>query len=379
MQRVQRSTLLTALVAGCALAGAANAQVIRITNVNGSTGHDIPLKANSSVQIDSAGNLLAECALNSSNQCAALSTGGGNSNPNAPTATLTRADSDNDVRTGETVRLAWSSTSAEVCKASSTGPAATGFLGVRDTAFASGEVVTVSAAGSYTFSIVCYNAAGGSTASTQVVAVTASDTPPPGNQGGDTACNIQSNDPNFNPTNFIKVEKAWHQVFSAPDGSPQALYPSGVSFPTPVGSQKGQYVVVPFIPNVNQSVNLYWDQVQSRPQDGYSLPRPALNMFFAISPCKGDLRAWSNSSADMFLREGCRKMANGASLVWSSGPLISQTTDAACKLDAGSTYYLHIAPVDPSDGLQTGEHTCDSVPNSANGCDVGVVLSSGPG
>lgn len=379
MQRVQRSTLLTALVAGCALAGAANAQVIRITNVNGSTGHDIPLKANSSVQIDSAGNLLAECALNSSNVCTALSTGGGTSNPNAPTASLTRADSDSDVRTGETVRLAWSSTSAEACKVSTAGPAATSFTGVRGVDSATGEVVTVSAAGSYTFSIVCYNGAGGSTASTQVVAVAAADTqqPPPDNNQG--ACTIQTTDPNFNPVGFTKVEKEWHQVFSAPDGSPQALYPSGVSFPTPVGATKGTYVVIPFVPNVNQSVNLYWDQVQSRPQDGYSLPRPAANMFFAISPCKGDLRSWSNVGNDLFLRGGCRKMANGASLVWSSGPLISATSDAACKLDAGTTYYLHISPVDPSDGLTPGEHTCENVTNSASGCDVGVVLSNGPG
>jgi hypothetical protein len=381
MQRVQRSTLLTALVAGCALAGAANAQVIRITNVNGSTGHDIPLKANSSVQIDSAGNLLAECALNSSNVCTALSTGGGTTNPDAPTATLTRADNDSDVRTGENIRLAWSSTLAEVCKASSAGPVTTGWNGVRIAADGGGELVNLSTVGTYTFSLVCYNAAGASTASTQVVAVTAAasggENPPPTPPAG---CTITSNDPNFNPTTFARVNKAWVQTFSAPDGSPQAVYPSGVSFPAPVGASKGTYVTVAFTPNPSQSVNMYWDQVQSRSQDGYPSARPAQSMFIGISPCPGDLRNVAGvNNPDQFLRPGCRKFEGSGSLVWTTSASVSQSDDSQCKLEAGQTYYLHIMPANPEGGLQAGEHSCMDVANSAQGCDVGVVFQSGPG
>lgn len=377
MQRVQRSTLLTALVAGCALAGAANAQVIRITNVNSPTGIDIPLKANSSVQIDAAGNLLAECALNSSSQCAALSSG---TNPNIPVATLTRTDADSDVRTGEFIRLAWSSTGAEVCKASTSGPSSSGWNGVRIVADSGGELVTVGAVGSYTFSLVCYNAAGASVASTQVVAVTAAETGG-GNSGGGVGvnCDITSNDPNFNPSNFQKVEKQWVQAFSAPDGSPQAIYPGGVSFPTPVGAQKGTYTAIPFTPVAGQSVNMYFDQVQPRPQDGYANPRPAEGMFVAISPCAGDLRVWSPGNADQFLRPGCRKFEGTASIVWTTLPIYAQSDDTICKLNAGQTYYLHFLPANPQGGLQTGEHSCEAAANSINGCDVGAVFQASGG
>lgn len=374
MQRAQRSTLLTALVAGCALAGAANAQVIRITNVNSPTGHDIPLKANSSVQIDSAGNLLAECALNSNSQCAALSSG---TNPNVPVATLTRTDADSDVRTGESIRLAWSSTSAEVCKASSTGPASTGWNGVRIASDSGGQLVTVSAVGSYTFSLVCYNAAGASVASTQVVAVTAAETG--GGEGEGENCDIESEDPNFVPSNFQKVEKQWVQVFSAPDGSPQAIYPGGVSFPTPAQVQKGTYVTIPFVPAAGQSVNMFWDQVQPRAQDGYANVRPAEGMFVGISPCAGDVRMWSPGNADHFLRPGCRKFEGTASLVWTTLSIYPQSDDTLCKLIPGQTYYLHLMPANPQGGLQTGEHSCTDAPNSATGCDVGVVFQASGG
>lgn len=374
MQRIQRSTLLTALVAGCALAGATHAQVIRITNVNSPTGHDIPLKANSSVQIDSAGNLLAECALNLDNQCSALSSG--NANPNAPVATLTRIDADSDVRTGESIRLAWSSTGAEACKASSTGPSGTGWDGVRIAANGGGELVTVTAVGAYTFSLICYNAGGASVASTQVVDVTAPD------GGGGAGCDITSQDPNFVPNNFQVVNKQWAQVFSAPDGTPQAVYPGGVSFPTPAGAQKGTYVAIPFIPNPNQGVNMFWDQAQPRHDDGYPNARPAEGMFIAISPCKGDLRVWSQGSVDHFLRPGCRKYEGTASMIWTTGPSVSESDDSRCKLIAGQTYYLHLLPANPQGGLQNGEHSCENVPNSANGCDVGVTFQAfvdGPG
>lgn len=376
MQRVQRSNLLTAaLIAGCALAGAANAQVIRITNVNGATGHDIPLKANSSVQIDSAGNLLAECALNANSQCAALSSGGPTGS--SPTASLTRTDNDSDVRVGESVTLQWSSTNAEVCKSATTGAGTSIFVGPQA---ASGSVVApVSVVGTYEFSLLCYGAGGASTAVTAsavVAAASGGGNPNPQPEG----CDITSSDAAFNPSNFAKVERAWSQVFSAPDGSPQATYPNGVSFPTPVGASKGTYVVVPFQPNASQSVVMYWDQIQPRPQDGYANARPADGMFFAISPCKGDLRRWSGASAsDPWLRPGCRKFENAAGLVWTTSSAYPSSNENVCKLEAGRTYYLHVLPADPTDGLTTGEHSCTGAANSANGCDVGVVFQTSSG
>lgn len=377
MYRFQRTTLLTAMVlAGCVVAGAAGAQVIRITNVNSPAGHEIPLKANSSVQIDGVGNLLAECALNANSQCAALGSGG--SSPNAPTNTLTRIDNDASLTAGETVRLAWTSNNAEACKVGSTGPASTGFTGVRATALAAGELATVGAEGTYSFTLVCYNAAGASTVSTVTASVAAA-TGGGGGGGGGANCNITSSDPSFNPSNFTKVNKNWASAFSSPDGSPQATYPEGISFPAPVGSSKSSYLVIPFVPNPSQLVNMYWDQVQARAIDGYPNARPAAGMFFAISPCIGDLRAPATvSNPDQFLRSGCRNFASSATLSWSTAPSRSQSTESVCKLNAGQTYYLHVMPANPEDGLVTGEHSCMDVTNSAQGCDVGVIFGGGP-
>lgn len=372
MQRVQRSTLLTAaILAGCALAGAANAQVIRITNVNSPTGHDIPLKTGSSVQIDSAGNLLAECALNANSQCAQLGTGG--TSPNAPTAALSRNDTNTDVRTGETIRLNWSSTSGEVCKASSTGPSTTTWTGARATANSTGEQATVSAVGIYAFSLVCYNAAGASTAATVNVTVAAADVDPDPEPAD---CDIESTDPSFTPTNFQMVEKTWTWTFSAPDGNPSATYPTGIAFPGPVPRlSKGQYSVVAFTPAANQYVNLYWDQIQAKLGETYTV-RPADGMFFAISPCKGDLREPVTGSADQFLRRGCRTFGNSGSIQWTTGSSHAQSDDVICKLAPNKTYYLHILQANPAGGLTTGEHSCENTPNSANGCDVGVKIQS---
>jgi hypothetical protein len=171
--------------------------------------------------------------------------------------------------------------------------------------------------------------------------------------------------------------KSWTQMFSAWDGSPKAVYPYMVSFPVAAGSLKFGYVAVPFTPIANQSVNLYWDQVQSRPQDGYWAPRPADGMFFSISPCAGDMRAGSWVSPDLWLHDGCRKYETSASIVWTTNQFADPLNLSLCTLEAGKQYYLNIAPVNPYDGLVPGEHTCANVPNSINECHVGAVSSAG--
>lgn len=192
-------------------------------------------------------------------------------------------------------------------------------------------------------------------------------------------------DPSVNPGGFQREDKTWTQTFSSPDGNPSASYPSGVAFPTPVGTQVGLYRVVPFTPNSNQTTNLYWDQVQARPQDGYFRARPARTMMFAITPCyltyglitlfSGDLRNPVQNHPDPFQRPGCRKFENSASLLWTTdNRAATESNDVVCRLEAGVRYALVIAPVDPSDGIQPGEETCEL--ENAAGCDVGVSLSN---
>lgn len=192
--------------------------------------------------------------------------------------------------------------------------------------------------------------------------------------GGEVPCQ------DLNPAGWNRVQKSWTQVFSAPDGNPSAAYPSGVSFPTPVGSSIGSGVVVPFTPFASQSVNLYFDQVQARPQDGYFKARPADSMFFGITNCTVfvngvefmalDLRPPDPNSPDPLLRPACRKIENSASIVWTTGLVPNPN---ACQLNPWQTYGLVIAPINPA----TGQHTCAGVANSAQGCDVGAILGAG--
>lgn len=185
---------------------------------------------------------------------------------------------------------------------------------------------------------------------------------------------------NLNPAGWMRVHKTWTQTFSAPDGSPSVSYPRGLSYPGPVGSQIGQAVTVPFTPFANQSVNLYWDQVQARPQDGYYKSRPADAMFFAITPCKVrvngtdfpavDLRPPVPMSPNYYLTPVCRVFGNSAALVWTSGFI------GGCHVDPMQQYGLVIAPIYPA----TGQHSCDRMATSSQfGCDVGVRLSRGLG
>src|SRR5687768_6136474 len=198
------SSLGIALLASLGMAELASAQAIIITNSNND---QIPLRAGSSVQIEVDGNLLAECALNSSGQCAQLSTGTGGPE-NKPTATLGRSDNNTDVTTGESINLTWSSTNAVVCSAASTGPSSL-WSGPR--VGSGGEPITFSAVGDYSFSLTCFNINGASTV--QTVPVSVAQAPVETIVG----CNIQSADPAFRPAGYQAYTKDWAVAFKSPD------------------------------------------------------------------------------------------------------------------------------------------------------------------
>lgn len=203
-------------------------------------------------------------------------------------------------------------------------------------------------------------------AGAQIVFQDGFDPPPEVPQAYD--CNVDG----VMPPNFNLLMRNWTSTFSAPDGSPSATYPNGVSFPTPVGADRGYMRVVPFVPNPSQTVVMYWDEVQSRPQDGYLPGRPADGMWFAISPCIADMRAPAYTG-DPWLLPGCRKFERSTSLIWTTAASVTASDAVQCKLEAGKTYYMTISPTNVIDGLQFGEHTCMS---SDFGCEVGVVLQS---
>lgn len=178
------------------------------------------------------------------------------------------------------------------------------------------------------------------------------------------------------PSQWNLLMSSWSSTFSSPDGDPRATYPNGVSFPTPVGARRGQMRVVTFVPNPAQTVNMYWDEAQSRPSDGYQPSRPSSGMWFAISPCIGDMRP-PDYFGEPFLRSGCREFGSSAALIWTTSASVAESDAILCKLEAGRTYYMTISPTNVLDGLQTGEHTC--ITDDLRGCDVGVILGVGSG
>lgn len=363
MQSIQRVSSLAVAVLAALSCTEALAQSIVITNANN---HQIPLASGSSVQIDVNGNLLAQCAL-TNGSCTQLSNGG----PLAgtPTASLARNDGLTTVTAGQAVSLTWSSTDSQLCLASSTGPnGATTFAGPRGTTNTGGESVTLSAAGDYSFGLKCYNDAGASQMQATAVTVAAGSTttPPPTTTG----CDITSSDPAFQPAGFAQVIKDWATAFKSPNPNitTDPVYPTGPGTPVPIGASKSSYTAIRFVALADLTVDMTWDMAQA--QIGYPSPRPADSMFIGISPCPGDLRAPNASSGDPWLQNGCRKVAGAASMYYTTRTQYV-SNDFLCRIEAGQTYYINVSPVDPTDGISPGEHTCSTTAtNSATGCDV---------
>jgi hypothetical protein len=182
------------------------------------------------------------------------------------------------------------------------------------------------------------------------------------------ACDVEG----VMPPGWVPVFRSWGSSFSSPDLTPFNAYPKSASWPAPIGADIGSFRVVGFTPRAGETVVLHFDDVQPNLSEGYSRSHPADGMWFAISPCPGDLRP-PDDKGSAFLRPGCRMFEVSASLVWSTSDRIGSDNESACKLEAGQTYYLTVAPVDPRDGLQWLENTCLA---GETGCDVGVVTAT---
>lgn len=151
--------------------------------------------------------------------------------------------------------------------------------------------------------------------------------------------------------------KTWTQCFTPRDGNPKPTYPSSNGFPIPLGAPKGEATACAFVAQPDQVTNLFWDGAQANPNEGYFTARPADAMFLGIDTCAGSLRQIP----------GCWRYTNTGTLVTSTR---HPPSDFYCALTPGVTYYLNISPMDPTDGLQDGEHSCKPVPSSEAGCDV---------
>lgn len=179
------------------------------------------------------------------------------------------------------------------------------------------------------------------------------------------------------PEGWQRIDKTWARAFGAADGNPLGIFPHSPGFPVPFpgkldnGSQassyvqKGQYMVVAFTPEPNQTGAMTWDTAQANTPQGYPNPRPAYGMFIGISDTPGDFCTLLPAF------DPCARISGLDSMYWSTHP---DASSSVCPLVAGQTYYINVVMADPTDGFQFGEHTCQDTTNTMNlnGCDVQI-------
>lgn len=268
--------------------------------------------------------------------------------------------------------------SPHVCVATST--PATGVVGW-DNAFTPGADTSVnvrlSGSGEVTLRYRCYNEAGAApTATSLVFLINAPVGPNP------DACSLPSN-PNINPAGFIRHVLSWNDLFGTgpfpgyTTRSPVGSYTIGRSLPGPLAA--GMFITVPITVEANRTYTLrhYPAQYVGSAPPGFApgswYPGDTSRegaAFVSISPCAGDLRPYSPSPSDPWLRR-CR-----TSTPILEGPF-QFTTGASpflCELQAGQTYWLTYAMVDPDGGLTTTEDTC----RFGRSCETTIEFRSEP-
>ena len=272
---------------------------------------------------------------------------------NPPDLSFGRSDTNSEVETGESITLAWSTANptADLCVASAT-PANANWTGLKG---ASGsQAISFAAAGTYTFSLVCYGAEGKNAPTPAVsVAVTGPSTPPPPVDG----CSITSSDPLFRPPVYSDQRRTWAQVFNGV-GFPQvttATHPVG-AFTIGDASLSTRYISVPFTPEAGKTYVVDWFEAQVLSAVGYRSQRPG-EAWVTISPCAGDFRPVS--TVDNWTKRGCRRFGQSEALTFSTN--YASSTNSFCAVEAGKQYYLNIAFFDPAlGGAALGTTTCQS-------------------
>lgn len=330
----------------------------------------IELLNNTSVGIDGEGNLTAQCVTNpAGDACKDVNVG---PSGNVPAITLQRSSGTGSIATGGTLPLAWTvgTAAADVCVTNSS-PAVTGWNGNTVSKTSASANLTMNTPGTFTFSMKCYNEFGVSNNAS--VAVTVAGTPPP--DGTVPACNIAGiADGNqfVQPTGFTGHMVTWPNLMlgaSFPNGnshlSPTGSYTLRSLSPSTLGPvMSSRYISTEFVPEANKNYLVSWVNVQKQVAvPGYTTARNAKSVFISVSRCAGDLRAHNGFTTDPSLRL-CRQSTPSASLKFGTTGALGQ-----CPLEAGVKYYLNIAFVEPSDGLEAMEHTCTS---SAGRCEVNL-------
>lgn len=370
--RSLRRAIALAAVAG-ACAGPAYAQSTTITFTNATPPIEIPLLDGSAVSIDGNGNITALCQLSPQSGCVGATSGGAK----ADVVTLSRTDTNAEVEGGETITLAWTTSGATLCNATSS-PAVNGWSGLKGPASGSQVLTMPATAGSYSLGLACYNDSGSTGSKTVAVAVQAPTTPPP---DGQENCEGMTG-PLVKPSGFTGSTVPWDQAFRYRSWTSSAFsfpeYPAIGSSLAPTGSFTlrsstgtdqgppivGKWIAIPF--TAASGVYFFnWLDPQPIPERAYGPSRAASSVYMTLSTCKGDFRLPDNSASDPLLKAVCRKQAGSATITYSA----SQFGGLSCPLQMGRQYYLNVLFANPSDGLTPTEHTCL---DGKTACDVNL-------
>jgi len=348
-------------LAALALAGASGAHAQSATlRFAGSSHADVPLLSSADLIALPSGSFEGRCVLVAgTTRCQNIS-GSGTTGP-LPAISLSAPSS---ATTGAAITVGRSAASApELCVASSA-PASgvSGWSGSLGPGSGSSSV-TFAASGTYSLSMRCYNANGASSSNAVSINVTQG--------GGTTPGNCSISHPRIRPQGFTEHVRTWPQVFNG------FAYPLTQSRPTPVGSfsvtlnqassppSAGMYLSIPVTLPADRTLRIFTTLVTGTENfPGYTQPRQG-NVFVALSPCAGDLRALDPQSSEVFLR--CRGMMAESSVSFSSRIFPGQ----GCHNIPPGPYWLTVMHADPSaPGFGPFTNTCFNGDRCENGFTV---------
>jgi len=350
-RRVPALTLLALAAAGFTSGVLAQTTSPKLI-LQGTNGVEIPLDANSTVSINAAGNLTAQCR---NGICPATGSGGssGNSPPSAVTLTGPTA-----VATANTnFLLNWSSVGADVCYGSA--PASVTNWTGRAFASAGSQALNLPAAASaYPFQLRCYSSGGSLLSSIASVTVETGVVPPPPPPAGnfcDETYPTKPTDVRFTAHGYTQAPVAFNTVWvnGLTDSTEGRATPHGFMSDT-----RSKYLAIPFSYSAAGNTTLTW--IESLATVG-----PTGGVTVTISPCPGDFRKRATTieeiNADPYLSGNCRANVGINGII----RITSIAGNAGCMAPVNKTLYLNIASYDMYQA--TPSFTCT---NAATSCGV---------
>ena len=334
--------------------------------VSGTPKKTVNLLNGTSVSISTAGNLVAQCVPDANQNCADL--GSGSTPPgNAPSVSLqaTGFSSAPDVNgaysAGTVVTLTSAVTGADLCTKLTAGTLAPTWNGTITSGLSGTFAVTLPTASSnYGFSLKCWGSGGSTTSAAVNVSTNAG-----GGGGGGTPLGCENKN-TAEQAGFVRSTlRTWEQFGGGafPNFTyylSQAHNGFGLVY---LSATRNQYTSIEFTtPNESWTGNSFqW----ALSQLGTNSPSaPSLNSaYVTISRCPGDFRFNIDPLEEATDSQKCKglrwdpntnQMKPYSSIFYTEDG-VSGTT---CGLAPGTKYYLNYINADPSDGIQSGEHTC---------------------